>query len=361
MATRRGLTIALACGWLASWAGMAGLAAGGGDDGPEEPVARGAWLYQWKCLGCHGDYGRDRFGREYDGGKELAEAIEGGGCRVSWGRRHGGPMGAREIDALVAYVNKWEEGGGPPLLPPLPPPPSEAVEDPARPAKVDRERAEAPQGGVGEATLSAELRQLVESNQVAHGGWLYTRNCYRCHLTYGQGRMGKGLTPDSVQRVISEGKTTTQMRPFSQMLGGELKNSEIKAITTYVTTWEKAGEELAIAVQLMTPPALDENDFKPLRLTRFKPIGGDTSFGGKLYRLRCAGCHGSDGEGYLGPALRVTKATLRPDLFCKAIVKNGVAGSLMKGWESSSGGKFSPKEIDDVVAYVVEWQQSPQP
>ena len=361
MAIRRGLTIALACGWLAGGVGMAGLAAGGAADGPEEPVARGAWLYQWKCLGCHGEYGRDRFGRDYDGGKELAEAIEGGGCKVSWARRHGGPFGAREIDALVAYVDTWEEGGGPPPLPPLPPPPGEAVEDSARPVKVARERVEASQPGAGEGALSAELRQLVESNQVAHGGWLYTRNCYRCHLTYGQGRMGKGLTAENVQRVIGEGKTTTQMRPFSQMSGGELKNSEIKAIATYITTWEKAGEELAIAGQLMTPPALDENDFKPLRLTRFKPIGGDTSVGRTLYRLRCAGCHGSDGEGYLGPALRETKSTLRPDLLSKAIIKNGVAGTLMKSWERASGGTFSPKDIDDVVAFVVEWQRRPQP
>jgi mono/diheme cytochrome c family protein len=360
MTILKDVAIALTCGWLVIGAGGEALSAGSDDGSPLDPLARGAWLYQWKCLGCHGDYGSDRFGREYTGKDELTEAIEGDGCRVSWARKHGGPFGAREIGALVAFVRAWEKEDGPPALPPLPPLPEEQSQEPAATAKTIKDTAKDAPPKTGEA-LSAELQRLLDSNQVAHGAWLYTRNCYRCHLTYGQGRMGKGLTSESVQRFIMEGKTTTQMKPFSQMLGGELKNSEIKDITTYITTWEKAGEPLAIAKQLLTPPAVDANDLKPLRLTRFKPVHGDRTTGGTVYRLHCGGCHGSQGEGYLGASLDTEKWPLRPDLFVKAMVKNGVPGTLMKSWDSSAGGKLSAKEIDDVVAFVVQRKQGNQP
>jgi mono/diheme cytochrome c family protein len=361
MTILKGFAIALTCGCLVVGTGVATLPAKSYEGVLQEPVVLGAWLYRWKCLGCHGDYGQDRFGREYDGKEALTEAIESKGCRTSWSQKNGGPFAGKEIGAVVAFVRKWEEQDGPPSLPPLPPTPEEEVKAVATTPRATKDAAQDPAPKTGEPALSRELQQLMDSNQVAHGAWLYTRNCYRCHLTYGQGRMGKGLPYESVQRFIIEGKTTTQMKPFSQMFGGELKNSEIKNITTYITTWEKAGEPLAIAKQLMTPPALDQNDFKPLRLTRFKPVQGDISAGERLYRLHCGGCHGRQGEGYLGTGLRHGKWTQRPDLFFKAVVKKGVPGTLMKSWDSSAGGRFSAKEIDDLVAFVTLWQQQEKP
>lgn len=165
--------------------------------------------------------------------------------------------------------------------------------------------------------------------------------------------MGKGLAKETIFRFVSEGKTSSQMTPFSRMLGGELKNSEIKAIVTYITTWENYGESPAIAEELLTPPAQDPADFIPLRLVRFKPISGDIEAGKKVYRINCLACHGLHGEGYIGASLLGTKWCLRKDLFVKSIVKEGVPKSLMKSWNRSKGGTFSAKDIDDVVSYVV--------
>ncbi|MEE4135684.1 MAG: cytochrome c [Desulforhopalus sp.] len=357
MVIRKGFVLMM-CSWLGL--GAATLSAENQEQVLRDPVALGAWLYQWQCLGCHGDYARDRFGDEYDDQEELVAAIESGGCKISWARKAGGQFGSQEIEALAAYVQKWEEGEGPPDLPPLPPPP---VEETSAPATVsgDAEKEPAPTLPVNENALSSVLQKLVDRNHIAHGGWLYTRNCYRCHLTYEQARMGKGMASETVQRFIAEGKTSTQMKPFSQMLGGELKNSEIKDITRYITTWEEYGEPLAIAKELMIPPAIDPADFKPLRLTRFSPVQGDRSVGGRLFRLHCSGCHGSGGEGYFGASLRSGAWTLRQDLFVKAVVKAGVPGTLMRSWDSGSGGQLAAREIDDLVAHVIHWQQSAGP
>lgn len=199
--------------------------------------------------------------------------------------------------------------------------------------------------------LTPELRQLVESTPVVMGGWLYTRNCYRCHMSYDKGRMGKGIEPRSIFRFVSEGKTSTQMSAFSRLLGGELKNREITAIVDYIRSWEHAGEPLAIAQELMTPPDLDPAEFVPIQLARFKEITGDKKGGQTLFRVNCATCHGSTGEGYIGSRFDRGFWSNRPDLYIKSVVKKGVPGTVMNSWEKGEK-RLSPKEIDDVVSFA---------
>ncbi|MGA7279349.1 MAG: cytochrome c, partial [Desulfocapsaceae bacterium] len=133
-------------------------------------------------------------------------------------------------------------------------------------------------------------------------------------------------------------------------------NSEIKAVAEYIITAEKAGEPLAIAPFLMTPPALDPADFMPLRLTRFKSITGDSSKGETIYKISCRKCHGSTGEGYVGPSLREIKPVLRPDLFFKSVLKQGIPGSMMASWDTSKGGRLTAKDLDDLVSYIILWE-----
>ena len=316
-----------------------------------DPVALGAWLYQGHCLKCHGGYAEERLAEAYDDESDLADAVGSGGCSISWARNNGGPLGHTEIKGLVEYMLTWEEDGAAPDLPELPPQPQKKVVSPHTKPANEHKQAAVPDE-YAEAQLPPALKRVLESNLTAQGGYLYTGNCYRCHLTYLQARMGRGLSEETLNRTISEGKTSTQMKPFSRMLGGDLKNSEIKAITTYILAWEEAGEPLAIAAELMRPPALDPADFVPIRLTRYKIVSGDAAVGSRLYRLNCMGCHGAGGEGRIGTSLVEKKWVLRPDLFFKSVVKKGIPGSLMKGWDSNAGGSFSAKDVDDLVAYL---------
>src|SRR3989337_2351519 len=57
--------------------------------------------------------------------------------------------------------------------------------------------------------------------------------------------------------------------------------------------------------------------------------------GGKLYSEVCAICHGTQGEGTVGPALKGTQAD--DDTLQKIIVR-GVPGTVMPAWGKEDGG-----------------------
>lgn len=315
-----------------------------------EPVVLGGWLWEGNCKSCHGNYDDEHPAVEYDDRDEIKEAIGNGACRVAWARRNGGSLGRKEIEALADFMFRWEENGESPELPVLPPQPVEVM---VSHRSKEEKKTQLVIESVDTDPLTPDLRQLVESNPVVMGGWLYTRNCYRCHMTYDKGRMGKGIERGSIFRFVSEGKTSTQMTAFSRLRGGELENREITAIVDYIRSWENAGEQLAIAQELMNPPDLDPTEFVPIRLARFKEIAGDKREGQTLFRVNCATCHGSTGEGYIGSRFDGGFWSNRPDLYMKSVVKKGVPGTLMNSWENGEK-RLLPKEIDDVVSFVAE-------
>lgn len=318
-----------------------------------EPVTLGAWLYAGNCRPCHDSYASARLAETYADSSELITAIGERGCKIAWARNKGGSLGGNELAALAAYMQKWEEQGGEPTIPPLPPQPEKTV-PPSPSTSTAAEKSQTQAATVGsKEQLSQPLAHLIAVNPVAAGGYLYTRNCYRCHLAYEHARMARGISKELVLHYITEGKTSTQMRAFSRMLGGPLKGSEIKEIVAYISAWEERGESPAIAEILMTPPALDPADFRPIRLTRFQLVEGDIAAGSQLFRRNCGTCHGVKGEGFLAPGLNTRKPAIRTDLFVKSVIKTGIPGSLMSSWTSGPGPTLSAKEIDDIVSTII--------
>lgn len=318
-----------------------------------EPVVLGAWLYAGNCLQCHDSYADARLAESYEDSSELITAIGARGCKIAWARSRGGSLGSNELDSLAAYMEKWEELGREPQLPPLPPQPEKTAPSPSPKVTSAPTRQPTSTTVPSEEQLSSPLIHLITTNPVAAGGFLYTRNCYRCHLSYEKARMGKGTSKELVLRLITEGKTSTQMRPFSRMLGGPLKTLEIREIVAYIAFWEERGESPAIADTLMNPPALDPADFAPIRLSRFQQVQGDAAAGSRLFRRHCSVCHGPAGEGLLGPSLTLEKLGIRPDLFIRSVMKMGIPGSLMRPWDTGRGGILSAKELDDIVSALL--------
>ncbi len=202
--------------------------------------------------------------------------------------------------------------------------------------------------------LTPPLVKLVTKNPVAHGGWLYTQNCYRCHLAYGQTRQGRGVSTENLRKIVENGKTSTQMSGFAVLAGGTLKQSEIEALLRYITTWESMSGPPAIAPELLIPPASDPAGLRPLGLVRFPPVQGDVKIGRVLYLTHCSTCHNPDRSGYIGRRLLPPWDGMRPDLFLKATVKSGIPGSLMPGFATDAKSTFRPKEIDDLVSFLLE-------
>jgi len=339
---------ALALAWQGS---TIGLAQEGADDPLRDPVVHGAWLYEGNCTRCHGPYDRERVGRDL-GASELKARISGEsrqGCTIDWGRRYGGPLSAREIDALARYIVAWEEGGGPPPLPPLPPLPTPTPRPTATP-EPDRAQA-TPVPATPE--MDPTVRMIVEGNPLALGAWLYTRHCYRCHLSYEQARMGKGKSNAFIQRTIENGKTATSMKPFSRRKGGSLKVREIRAIARYIVAWEEFAEPPALPAALFTPPTPDPADLAPIKPSFISVVTGDPGRGASLYAAHCAQCHGANGEGRWGPPLTGPWASVRPDLTLRSTIARGAPRSLMPDWGSEAGGPLTETEIADLVALLL--------
>ncbi len=313
------------------------------------PIAFGAWLYRDNCMRCHGPYDEEELAANFGTLRKLKKAVEKDGCSTDWASRFGGKFSNTELTAIVTYMWQYEQDGAPDL-PELPPPAAE--EQPVFVPETEEES-----GYVLEETakqsLPPHLDMLVKTRPVAQGGRLYTTHCYRCHLTYEKARTGRGIQPEVVERTIVNGKTSTQMKPFAVMNGGELNNREIQAIVAYISVWEQFDAPPAIAPVLMTPPATDASALKPIGIPRFPAVHGNAGRGEALFAGKCSVCHGMRGRGYIGPSLVKDWPVVRDDLYIKSVIKQGVPGTSMPGW---SEGKtiLSPEQIDDVVMLLRE-------
>jgi mono/diheme cytochrome c family protein len=80
--------------------------------------------------------------------------------------------------------------------------------------------------------------------------------------------------------------------------------------------------------------------------------------GGQLWRLDCASCHGDNGQGGVGPALRSQQfLTGITDEQMHRIVSAGITGTAMPAWSDEFGGPLTDDQIAAIVAYVRSWQK----
>lgn len=77
--------------------------------------------------------------------------------------------------------------------------------------------------------------------------------------------------------------------------------------------------------------------------------------GAEIYSSACAACHGSRGEGILGPAL---KGTRLDDAALEKITARGIPGTAMAAWDEEDDGPLKKHQIKDLVTFIRNWDQS---
>lgn len=80
--------------------------------------------------------------------------------------------------------------------------------------------------------------------------------------------------------------------------------------------------------------------------------------GRELYVANCNSCHGSRGEGVVGPSLNnktLLKAASDKVLF--EIVRVGRPGTNMPAWSQENGGPLTDEDIRNVVSFVKAWEK----
>lgn len=327
------------------------------DDVLKDPIVLGAWLYEGQCTTCHGSYEKVRLAGLYDDEDDLRPAIEGGGrgCQVAWSTRYGGPLRTTEIKALAQFMLAWEDLGAAPDLPPLPPQPTPTPQ-PTAPVSPQTADALSP---TPTPELDPQLRLILNGSELARGAWLYTQNCYRCHLDYGYSRMARSLSAQKVESAVKTGKVGTSMPAFSRREGGDLSSGDIRGVVRYVMAYEQLDAAPALPPGLFKPPTPDPSKLVMIPLPDIPRVNGNARAGALLYGQHCARCHGLRGEGGAGPLLAKAWPSVRPDLTVKAAIAAGVPGTAMRAWDQAASGELTARQVDDLVTHVLQMMPLP--
>lgn len=79
--------------------------------------------------------------------------------------------------------------------------------------------------------------------------------------------------------------------------------------------------------------------------------------GGSIYAAQCTACHGTKGEGGVGPALNNrTLLKTAPDSVFFAVIRSGVPNTQMPAWSVDYGGTLTDEDVRDVVAFLRSWE-----
>lgn len=207
-------------------------------------------------------------------------------------------------------------------------------------------------------TMKAAHAQTPPGTEESLGARLYSENCAVCHGANGEGRIGAQLAknwpsirPDlTVKTIIENGVPNTAMPAWIQAKGGPLTSQEIDAIVAFILSWQSGGAPQITALPRATsrPP-----------ITPLPDVVGDPNQGALLYDQNCAVCHGANGEGRIGATLAKHWPALRPDLTIQSTIRNGVPNTAMPAWGQANGGPLAESEINDLVAFLLTWQDNP--
>ncbi len=202
-----------------------------------------------------------------------------------------------------------------------------------------------PKGGGHGAGGSIDPAKLA-----AAGEKLYSeKGCSGCHAINGQGgKSGPDLSKVGDNRdagwLMKWIKNPAAVNPGATMPAMPLKDDEIAAMATYLAGLKSAGGK----------PSGSGG------ATGAEPADGDrrpVARGQKLYRENCSSCHGLIGEGRPGvaPSLNSPKLAAVGDESLSKTISEGRKGTAMPAWGKEKGGSLSPKQIQDLIAFLRDW------
>ncbi len=295
-------------GWQAPGPATGGIAARRGDP------HYGQKLYRSRCMGCHGTYGEGGVGVSLRSPSFLAVASdEFLRDTILRGRPNTAMPSWKELSAsdtshLIAYLRSWQ----------LEAPTVETVVDlvAGQPVPVDRS-----------------------------GAILYRSNCSNCHGVYGEGALGPSLRTAEFLSIVDDRYLAAAIlrgRPDTAMPAWAHFSAEgVADLIRYIRQWHPE------------PP-------KPLDpyLAR-----GDWDRGEILFRGSCAGCHGRDGEGSVGPQLaNPTFLETVSDAMLRLWISRGKLGTPMLAFLKGEQGvvDMSPSQIEDIVTWLRYNQGKPR-
>ena len=203
-------------------------------------------------------------------------------------------------------------------------------------------------------SLRGPARTRGEREFSQDGATLYGTFCAACHGPKGQGRRYGTASPvtfpaignadflavasdDFLRGTLEKGRPGRRMPAWSTKEGG-LRPEEVQAIIGYLRS--------------LVPPAPPVGAV----MGAFKSVKpGDGARGKQLYAATCAGCHGAEGEGKDGPALKNPAfLEVATDSYLRATILLGRSGTAMRSFARGSPGfpALGISDINDIIAFL---------
>ncbi len=189
----------------------------------------------------------------------------------------------------------------------------------------------------------------------ARGAVIYERYCSICHGARGEGQgieRAPSLASASflasadyrfLNYAIRYGRPGTSMAPFHVSMSGPLSDQDVDALVSHIYSLGPASRA-------------------GLQLPRSRQSGkgrrGNAKAGASVYRERCSACHGAEGGGATAPSLKSPTFlyTASPE-FVEYAIALGRERTAMPRF----AGVLTPRQIDDVTAYVLGWRNDWMP
>lgn len=117
---------------------------------------------------------------------------------------------------------------------------------------------------------------------------------------------------------------------------------------------------LAPGATLTLVPAVQVTPVSATQPVTSSPVADAAALGAPLFEKNCSPCHGVEGEGVTGPALRNNQfVKTQGDAAAFQTIANGRSGTAMPAWLVANGGRLADTQIDYVIAFLHTLQDVP--
>jgi mono/diheme cytochrome c family protein len=188
--------------------------------------------------------------------------------------------------------------------------------------------------------LVAYTEQAAQGSGIEKGQVLFQSNCAPCHGEFGEGGVlpgsnGRVIAPIStleflstrddatIRAIITSGQPGLGMSPFGVSQGGPLSDDDVDGLVAFIRSWQA------------NPPV----EFPPEIAA---PINQDST---TVYAEFCAQCHGSNGEGGIGPSFQSPDFQAQSDEEIFTTIHDGHQATAMIAW----GDLLTTSTINDLV------------